>query len=154
MALKDRLREARKKAGLSQEQLASMIGVAKSTLSGYERDGREPTMNTLSKIMNALGVDANYLLQDEMKELEETANLNLDERNTIKKIRKLDTHGKRIVTMVIDEEYSRCVTEEESRVVEFLFDSNSGEYVARRKTEITQDMAKKMIERLQDLGEQ
>lgn len=154
MALKDRLREARKKAGLSQEELASMIGVAKSTLSGYERDGREPTMNTLSKIMCALGVDANYLLQDEMKELEETANLDLDERNTIKKIRKLDTHGKRVVTLVIDEEYSRCVTEEESRVVEFLFDSNSGEYVARRKTEITQDMAKKMIERLQDLGEQ
>ena len=67
MALGDRIREARKSAGLTQGQLASMVGIGKSTLSGYEHDGREPTMQILAKIMDVLGVDANFLLQDEAR---------------------------------------------------------------------------------------
>jgi transcriptional regulator with XRE-family HTH domain len=108
MALKDRLREARKNAGLSQEQLSGMVGIAKSTLSGYERDGREPSMFTLSKLMEVLGVDANFLLQDEMKDLKQMDHLLPEESEHIKKFRCLDEHGKTVVTTVTDLEYDRC----------------------------------------------
>ena len=68
MAVKDRLKEARIKNGLTQEELGVMIGVAKPTIAGYEKGSREPDMNRLNKLMSALSVDANYLFQDEMAE--------------------------------------------------------------------------------------
>lgn len=64
MALEDRIKEARKNAGLTQQQAASMIGVAKSTWAGYESGNSTPDIDKLVKIMDALGVDANYLWQD------------------------------------------------------------------------------------------
>ena len=66
---KDRLREARLRAKLTQSQLAEQIGVAKSTLTGYERGNSEPDMSKVQKIMSVLGVDANYLWQDEMQDI-------------------------------------------------------------------------------------
>lgn len=66
---KDRLREARLRAGFTQSQLAAQVGVAKSTLNGYERGNSEPDMKKIEKIMSVLGVDANYLWQDEMKNI-------------------------------------------------------------------------------------
>lgn len=69
MALKDRIKEARLANGFTQEQLANKIGIAKSTLAGYEKGNREPNLETTIKLMSVLGIDANYLWQDEMSEL-------------------------------------------------------------------------------------
>lgn len=66
---KDRLREARRRAKLTQGQLAEQIGIATSTLTGYEKGNSEPDMKKIEKIMSVLGVDANYLWQDEMKSI-------------------------------------------------------------------------------------
>ena len=66
MAYIDRMKEARKRKGLTQEQLATMIGVAKPTYNGYEKGNSEPNMLTLTKIMNVLEVDADFLFQDEV----------------------------------------------------------------------------------------
>ena len=49
MAFYDRLKEGRINAGLTQEQLAEKLGIAKSTLSGYESGNREPTVATIAK---------------------------------------------------------------------------------------------------------
>ena len=47
MSLNDRIKEARLRNGMTQEQLADKIGVAKSTLTGYEKGNREPNIPTL-----------------------------------------------------------------------------------------------------------
>lgn len=64
---RNRLREARRQVGMTQEQLAERVGVAKSTMAHYERGTREPDMGILAKIMAAVNVDANFLFQDEME---------------------------------------------------------------------------------------
>ena len=61
MEFGDRLREARVNKGLTQEQLAKKIGVAKSTLAGYEKGNREPDVFKIKKIIEALGIDAERL---------------------------------------------------------------------------------------------
>lgn len=68
MALEDRIKEARKSAGLTQQQAAALIGVAKSTWAGYESGNSTPDIDKLVKIMDTLGVDANYLWQDYKQE--------------------------------------------------------------------------------------
>ena len=106
MSLNQRIKEARLKMGYTQEQLGTMIGVAKTTVAGYEKN-REPDAATIGLIIDALKVDANFLFQDEMKELD-TNDFSIPEIKMVRKYRALDAHGKRIVDMVLDEEYSRC----------------------------------------------
>lgn len=107
MAFYDRLKESRIKAGLTQEQLAEKLGIAKSTLSGYESGNREPTVATIAKALDILNIDANYLYQDETKSLTELV-VSLDEQSLLKKYRDLDDHGRDMVDIVLEKEYDRC----------------------------------------------
>jgi transcriptional regulator with XRE-family HTH domain len=51
------LREARERAGLTQQQLAERSGVAQSTISAYESGKREPGVNALRTLLLAAGFD-------------------------------------------------------------------------------------------------
>ncbi len=107
MALHDRIKEARKNAGMTQTELGEKIGVAKTTIAGYEKN-REPTAAQLGEIADALGVDVTFLLQDEMKNRHES-NATLQEmEHIIKKYRLLDPYGKEAVDGVLDVEFRRC----------------------------------------------
>lgn len=108
MALPDRMKEARKKQGFTQEQVAIKIGVAKSTYTGYEKGYSEPNMLLLSKIMDTLGVDANYLFQDEVKAMRDTRATPHEMEHLVKKYRLLDPYGKEAVDGVLDVEWRRC----------------------------------------------
>lgn len=50
------IRQKRKQAGVSQESLAKMIGVTKSTISKYELGQREPSFEQLQNIADALSL--------------------------------------------------------------------------------------------------
>lgn len=106
MAFHDRLKEARLNLGLTQEQLAIKIGVAKSTLNGYEKGNREPNMLTVQKLMQNLNIDANFLWQDEMNDATELI-VSSNEWNHIKKYRNLDSYGRKQVDSVLENEYNR-----------------------------------------------
>lgn len=101
MAFYERLKEARINARLTQEQLAQKIGVAKSTLSGYESGSREPSVATVAKLLQTLQVDANFLYQDEMVDMSGFEMLHIE------KYRNLDRHGRELVDMVLDKELQR-----------------------------------------------
>lgn len=107
MAFIDRLKEARLKNGLTQEKLAKEIGVAKSTYTGYEKGNSEPNMFVLSKIMDVLGIDANYLYQDEVRMRHESRATPEEMENLVKKYRALDDYGKEAVDGVLDVEFRR-----------------------------------------------
>ena len=53
--LGERLKEERKKAGLTQEQLATKIGTKKTYISRVENGHTDIQMSTLFKIFNGLG---------------------------------------------------------------------------------------------------
>lgn len=108
MALTDRMKEARKTKGLTQESIARKIGVAKSTYTGYEKGNSEPNMLILSRIMNVLEVDAIFLFQDEMDDLRNATATPQEMENIIKKYRLLDPYGKEAVDSVLNVEYRRC----------------------------------------------
>lgn len=68
MAFHDRLKQARERADLTQAQVAQLLGIAKSTYSGYETGKSEPSMNTIANLMRILNASPEYLWQDEMEE--------------------------------------------------------------------------------------
>ena len=55
-------REARKSAGLTQEEAAELIGVATEVYGRLERGNMLPSLPTLMRLCRALAVDANRLL--------------------------------------------------------------------------------------------
>lgn len=107
MALHDRIKEARKNAGITQTELGERIGVAKTTIAGYEKN-REPTAAQLGEIADVLGVDVTFLLQDEMKTRYESSATMQEMEKIIKKYRILDPYGKEAVDSVLDVEWRRC----------------------------------------------
>lgn len=59
------IKTARKKAGLTQEELASKLGINRATLSKYESGGISPTMEMVINISFALNCDIKELLDPE-----------------------------------------------------------------------------------------
>lgn len=109
MSINSRIKERREALGLSRIELASMIGVTPSAIANYENGISSPKIELLYKLFDALKCDANYLYQDEMKELNKSDSLLLSkkEEDQIKKYRSLDSYGKKQVDSVLKNEYDR-----------------------------------------------
>lgn len=60
-----KLRELRKKYGLTMKELGAEIGVAESTISQYETGKRQPDYETLLKLGEFFGVSVDYILTGE-----------------------------------------------------------------------------------------
>ncbi|MFP4460976.1 MAG: helix-turn-helix domain-containing protein [Thermotogota bacterium] len=63
MAIKSLLKELREKRGLSQNKLATLLGLNMSTISAYERGIRKPSKKVLIKLSNLFEVSLEYLLR-------------------------------------------------------------------------------------------
>ena len=57
-----RLRELRKKKGVSQEDLAKLLGVTKSTISKYELGHRAMSIDQLKKVLDFFGIEYGLFL--------------------------------------------------------------------------------------------
>ena len=63
MVFKDRLKEKRVEAGLTQGELAKKAGVTARTIQNYELGNRKPAnMEVIQKIADSLGTTTEYLL--------------------------------------------------------------------------------------------
>lgn len=117
MSINDRIREARKLRGLTQEQLGALIDVAKTTIAGYEKN-REPSAAKIGELADALHIDVSFLLQDEVKTFYDNR-ATVDEMEfLVKKYRILDQYGKDTVNAVLDCEYTRCTQQDEGEMPE------------------------------------
>ena len=58
-----RIREMRKAAGMSQEQLAELLCTKKATISAYENDRNDIKSSIVLEIAKALGCTGSYLLE-------------------------------------------------------------------------------------------
>ena len=60
-----RIRELRKKCGITMKELGEKIGVAESTVSQYETGKRQPDYETMLKLGEYFGVTVDFLLGSE-----------------------------------------------------------------------------------------
>lgn len=66
MTTAERIKTARKEAGITQDELASKMFVTHHCISIWERGLRQPKYETLARIADALGINVNRLLQTPM----------------------------------------------------------------------------------------
>ena len=67
MTFGEKLKEARKKAGLSQEQFAEKLSVSRSAVAKWESDRGMPDVNNLKVMARLLDVSVDYLLDEAEK---------------------------------------------------------------------------------------
>lgn len=70
--LGNRIRVAREKEGITQEELAERINISPSHISVIERGVKTVRIDTVVRIANELDVSADYLLQDLVKRSRES----------------------------------------------------------------------------------
>lgn len=98
MPFKDMLKSLREERGLSQDELARLTQLSKSTISMYENGNREPKFETLEVIADFFNVDMNTLLDKKQPIMV----LTQQEETHIKKYRQLDADGKEEIDDIID----------------------------------------------------
>ena len=123
MSIGTRIKMRREELGMTQPELACLIGVSKGSIGNYESGISRPNEDILIKLFSALNCDANYLYFDDINKSEDI--LDSGEKNIIKKYRVLDEHGKDMVDTVLDKEYSRCA-EETSRIKAYTANMAAG----------------------------
>ncbi len=62
-----RVKEKKKKKGMTAKELASKIGISEGALSQSIREGANPNLQTISKIADALNVPLSELFSDSQK---------------------------------------------------------------------------------------
>ncbi|MEE0109628.1 MAG: helix-turn-helix transcriptional regulator [Oscillospiraceae bacterium] len=70
-----RLKNLRKQAGLTQQQLATQLGITKSVVSFYELQERSPSPDVLVKLAVIFHVSADYLLGLDTRETIDVSDL-------------------------------------------------------------------------------
>lgn len=87
----ERIKIAREAAGMTQEQLGKMLGVAGVSVMRYEKNTRQPRMERLREIADVLGVTVGYLLGNEkigVRELDEISQIYAVKKHEVTEIEK------------------------------------------------------------------
>lgn len=107
MGIGRRIKEAREKLGLTQNELGELIGITGSAITNYEKETSHPKEPIMYKLIDTLQVDANYLFQDVVNIPPKVNDVTLAEYDHIKKYRDLDDNGRTHVDTVLDWETQR-----------------------------------------------
>lgn len=112
MSIGSRIKEARKQKNLTQEELSSIVGVTKGAIANYENQVSTPKIEILFKLIKALGVDANYIYQDDM-EIKGSSSLAKEDKSSFQlspqdalhlgKYKKLNTIGRQKADEQLDD---------------------------------------------------
>ena len=100
--LSDRLLEARKKKGISQQDLAKQAKVHFTNLGKYERGESVPAADILNRIAKALDVTTDYLLNGTMQDKSADAISDEELLSQFRKIEQLPPNKKKLVKEFLD----------------------------------------------------
>lgn len=115
MSVGSRMKERRESLGMTQVQLAELLGVTKGAIGNYETDANSPKASILYKVFEVLKCDANYLFKDEIRERREYTASPHEMEHLVKKYRLLDPYGKEAVDGVLDVESRRCEADRQAK---------------------------------------
>lgn len=101
--LKDRLRQARINAGLTQNEVAARLGVTESTYCGYETGKRQPDAIKIASLAKIMNVTGDYLLEIEEKAHVQTVTREItpDEAVLLDAFQNMNSEGRVVIMNLI-----------------------------------------------------
>ena len=109
----DRLQKLREQHGYSVKEAAAAMHLPYTTYNNYEKNTREPNGEILCRIAAFFSVSLDYLLGATSMHSNQT--VSPEEQAVYTKLQALDSHGKRLVSMVLEEEYIRCQSQKQEQ---------------------------------------
>lgn len=110
-----RIKNARKKANLTQKDVYEKLNIAQSTYSSWEIGKAEPDADTITKLCYIFEIAPNDFMEWENESELINFTVTRPEQNHIKKYRVLDEHGKETVDVVLEKEHERIIRLEQER---------------------------------------
>ncbi|MFQ9414460.1 MAG: helix-turn-helix domain-containing protein [Ruminococcus sp.] len=110
----DRLQKLREQHGYSVKEAAAALHLPYTTYNNYEKNTREPNGEILCRIAAFFSVSLDYLLGATSTHSNQT--VSPEEQAVYTKLQALDSHGKRLVSMVLEEEYIRCQSQKQEQL--------------------------------------
>lgn len=102
MDFEDRLKELRKRKGISQGELAKLIEVHFTQVSRYERGETKPNAQAMTKLAKALDTTVDFLMNGTADDVVQDAGLEKDLISRFKEVQTLDTEDKKTVLSLMD----------------------------------------------------
>ena len=125
MSFGSRLKDKRNELNITQPQLAKLLGVSQSAVGSWETDTNSPRATLLYDLFDILHCDANYLFQDEMKELKYKDTATPEEfEKIVLPYRNLDPEGQAHIDTALNWETDRTkaikkLRDKQSTVIDF-----------------------------------
>lgn len=120
MEIKYLLKSRRKELGLTQKEVANVVGVSEATVSRWESgeisNMTRPRIMLLAQVLQLSPAilcgaqDCDY--DDTLREAKNAPSISREARKIAEQYDNLDSHGKRMVDFIIDEETARMQTEQ------------------------------------------
>lgn len=96
-SISQRLKDARIKSGMTQDEAAEKMGIHKNSLINYEKGRRVPNARMIATFAEIYGVDSDWLIQSENGPMPGISNAFLD------KYEMLSDNQKRIIADLVEE---------------------------------------------------
>jgi len=110
----ENLRLQRQKKNLSQEELGNLIGVSGVTIMRYEKGTREPKLETIKKIANALKIPVSDLIDINSPIIDKATNRFISGKHP----EEIETYGDIIDDIVMNSELGPTINNYQSAVAE------------------------------------
>lgn len=103
MGFSEQLRKARLALGYTQQQIADIMGITKSTYCGYETGKRQPDVKKIKQLAKILNTSGDTLLETGFKQeiTNQTMNFSAEEKRIIEHYRKADEIEKEMVQRIL-----------------------------------------------------
>ena len=145
----ERIKETAKSKGIALGVLLQDCELSKNTISTMQNREFFPRLETISKISDHLNCSVDYLIgrtdNPNSHKSDNTLELSSDNISISEKYNQLDPHSKKIVNMIINEEYTRKSADSENDDVEIVYKvartvsgekESIGEYVPMSKEKL------------------
>lgn len=115
MAVNERIRDIRKRNGMSQLEFGKLLGVSNSTVSEWESGNRGVPIDAIDQIAKALNVSVPYLMDwaEDADALAPTNALSSDALHVARIYDSLDPPGQELLTWIADHEAARVAASNE-----------------------------------------
>lgn len=98
----DRLKELRKRKGISQGELAELIEVHFTQVSRYERGETKPNAEAMTRLAKALDTTVDFLMNGTADDVAKDAGLEKELISRFKEVQDLETEDKKTVLSLMD----------------------------------------------------